>query len=407
MRSSEVRLEEVLDLVKFMYQSGDRRTSLLLGGIGIGKSVGIKDIAKELALKQEKEFVSYTDDWGRWFLEQVNKEIPDVENGEHTWLEKARKTQIAQKYFIFKDIRLTDCEPSDLLGIPRESTGDAVAYMPLLWGRVLSITSGVLFLDELTNVVRPDVQAVMYKLLLDRLVGDIELNKDVMVVAAGNRPEHSSIANELPSPAIDRVDLYDVREASLDEWIDYMDKTYGEWDKRLIAFLKSNLVLFNNPPEESSTLDKFPTPRGWTNLALITDGIKDIEKIKRIAYARVGADAGSKLAASLNAEIIPLKELLAEPSKWEGNKLDAKYLMAINFVSDMVQRIQKNEELDKHFNFIRYLQQNDEDTFVMLMRFVPKTDRLTFYNKITEFDDIRDHIIEVWKRGDLYAQKTE
>jgi hypothetical protein len=92
------------------------------------------------------------------------------------------------KYFVYVDLRLTECEPSDLIGIPRD-VDSSVQYKPLMWARCLSRSAGVLFLDELTNLQRPDVISACYKLLYDRKAGFTAFHEDVLVVAAGNTPE--------------------------------------------------------------------------------------------------------------------------------------------------------------------------------------------------------------------------
>jgi len=145
-----------------------RQSTLLLGAPGIGKSMSCWKLARRLARAVEKEFVDYDDDKAAMILEN-----PD-------------------KYFVFVDLRLTECEPSDLLGLPHKING-SVRFSPLLWARCLNKAAGLLLLDELTNIQRPDLITVSYKLVFDREAGFTKFHRDVMIVAAGNRPEHSSV----------------------------------------------------------------------------------------------------------------------------------------------------------------------------------------------------------------------
>lgn len=145
-----------------------RQSALLLGAPGIGKSMSCWKLARRLARAVEKEFVDYDDDKAAMILEN-----PD-------------------KYFVFVDLRLTECEPSDLLGLPHKING-SVRFSPLLWARCLNKAAGLLLLDELTNIQRPDLITVSYKLVFDREAGFTKFHRDVMIVAAGNRPEHSSV----------------------------------------------------------------------------------------------------------------------------------------------------------------------------------------------------------------------
>jgi predicted GTPase len=92
---------KVSDLESYLiklYKAGSfnsRVSVLLLGAPGIGKSYTCYSVAKRLAKDLGKEFIDYSD-------EQAPKILAEPE-----------------RYFVFCDFRLTECEPSDLLGIPK------------------------------------------------------------------------------------------------------------------------------------------------------------------------------------------------------------------------------------------------------------------------------------------------
>lgn len=401
MRPNEVDLGNVLKRVEMQYKIGDRSSILLLGGVGIGKSEGCRQVAQRIAEHEGKRFVEYDDDWARAFLADVEKEAKEQEG--ETYIEKARKTSKAQSVFVFKDLRLTDCEPTDLLGIPRDDVSDSVSFKPLLWSRVLSISSGILMLDELTNVQRQDVQAAMLKLLLDKRAGDVDFHKDVLVLAAGNRPEDSSIAVELPAPTVDRLYIYDVIGANLDDWGNYMNAHYKEaWDKRIFAYLKANPSMLHKPPQEGETLEKFPTRRGWTGLSLVLKHLgNDFEAIKQVTSARVGSEAGSNIAAFLKTKVESVEDLLNKPKLWEGHPLDAKYLMGISVGGAISRAIENDESIDGYMDFLKWLSENDEDSFVLLVQmFVHKDRRVKFFNVMRAKDSkLGEAITSVFREG--------
>ena len=110
-----------------LYESDPQTAVLLLGAPGIGKSETVREVAQEIARREGKEFIEYSDD--------VANEI--LRNPE--------------KYFLLVDFRLSEVEPADLIGIPRVQEIDNkpyVQYVPLLWARCLQASSGILFLDE-------------------------------------------------------------------------------------------------------------------------------------------------------------------------------------------------------------------------------------------------------------------
>ena len=82
-------------------------------------------------------------------------------------------------------------EPADFSGLPviRE---DGVKMEAPAWARRLAREGkGILFLDEISTAP-PAVQAALLRVVLDRVVGDLELPPGVAVVAAANPPEQAA-----------------------------------------------------------------------------------------------------------------------------------------------------------------------------------------------------------------------
>jgi hypothetical protein len=312
-----MKVKKLKSYISKLYQAGQnngRPTLCLLGGAGIGKSLNILEAGKEIATKLKKEFVIYSDDIAEQLLQE-----PD-------------------KYFVFTDFRLTECEPSDLAGIPRDVPSiNATKLSPMLWARVLSKCAGILLLDELTNVQRDDVISEAYKLVFDRRAGFVEFHHDAMIIACGNTPDNSSVARLLPAPLINRLLVIKVDIPTVDEWKDFMDDHYGEdWDARVYFFLKrfENDNYLYKPPRNPETLDPYPTPRSWTRCALyLKKGFDDIESMAGF----VGEEVAHKLHAFLSLNIT-LEKLLEDPKKYKELSLDAKY-MAIAMLSTHVTKV--------------------------------------------------------------------
>jgi len=190
-----MKVSRLVSYLAKLYDAGSlnhqRPAVLLLGPPGIGKSMSCWALAERLASKTKKEFVRYHDDIAESILEAP------------------------EDYFVFCDFRLTECEPSDLIGLPDRVDG-SVRYSPLLWARCLSKAAGLLLLDELTNLQRPDKISVAYKLIFDRMAGFTKFHDDVMIIACGNRPEYSGVASMLPTPLISRMIVIDVDPPSVD-----------------------------------------------------------------------------------------------------------------------------------------------------------------------------------------------
>ena len=296
----------LLQLWEVERDSPEKTSVLLLGAPGVGKSMAVREAAREFAEAHGKEFVRYSDDIAKEVLSN-----PD-------------------RYFVFKDLRLTEMAEEDASGVPRDTDiiDWAVTYKPFLWARVLSKVPGVLFIDELTNENDPNKLGNAYKMILDRAVGDIMFGNDVYIVAAGNSPKHSSIANMVPAPLINRLIKIEVVQPTVDEWKEWMLQRYGDaWDIRVFAFLKAfeseNYLI--RLPEEPEVLDNFPTPRTWSKLAvLLKKGINHPEVIDGL----IGPEVGIKFRAFINSRV-DIDDLVAHPEKFSDLSLDQKYMAAL------------------------------------------------------------------------------
>jgi len=181
-------------------------------------------------------------------------------------------------------------------------------------------------------VTRPDVISASYKLVFDRRAGFVKFHEDVFIVACGNRPEHSAIACMLPTPLISRLNVIDVDPPTIEEWSDWMTKSYGEnWDRRCFAFLArfrdENYLI--KIPKATETLDPYPTPRTWSSLAtLMARGIQDKETIRGL----VGYEVGTKFDAFLKVRV-DINELIREPKLFHELEFDSKYMVCVMLAS--------------------------------------------------------------------------
>ena len=334
-----------------------RKSVLVLGPPGVGKSLTAYSLGRRIAKTLGKTFIDYSDDVAERILSE-----PD-------------------KYFVFVDLRLTECEPSDLIGIPRTVDG-ATAYHPLLWAKCLSKCAGLLFLDEITNIQRPDVISASYKLLYDRKAGFTKFHPDVFVIAAGNTPEHSSVANLLPVPLIDRTIVVEIDPPRVRTWAKWMNKTYGEaWDRRVLAFLlrfeDEHYIL--KTPRVNETLENYPTPRSWTDVALLLHaGLNSDE----LFIGTLGKEVGQKFKAFLKVRV-DLEELMSNPELFKLLDLDARYMTCVMLGNWLSKNIKKAK---KAFPLIDAMAEVSRDLLVLtvmsMRRNLAKFFRMLFaYNK--------------------------
>lgn len=382
-----MRIGEVKDLLIQLWEGeepGENDTVLLLGPPGIGKSTGVLEASMEYAEIKGYHFYEYDD----------------------TEAERILKDD---KAYVHLDLRLTEVEPSDLIGIPRDVDG-AVAYKPLLWAKVLSKRPGVLFLDEITNVQRLDVISASYKLVRDRRAGFVKFHDGVKIIAAGNRPEESSVANMLPAPLINRFLVIGVDPPTIQEWRDWMTKTYGDkWDTMTYGFLMAfrDEDYFIRVPKEPETLENFPTPRSWTGLALklhrLTKGGKIArERFKDVVIGSVGSEVGYKFIGFVKTRV-DLKVLLDNPHMFKDLNIEAKYMTALLLATNIPKSIKKRAEMQKVLKLVDVMTEESPEYIILTALSMPQKKLQDFLTVLFGYNmsylDILSEIIELREKS--------
>jgi len=137
------------------------------------------------------------------------------------------------------DLRLSQCDPTDLLGMPCIVNGIA-SYKPFntfpIKGDKLpeGYTGWILLLDEF-NSASLSVQAASYKLTLDRMVGQYELHESVRIICAGNLASDKAIVNRLSTAMQSRL-IHLHLEMETEEWLDWATK--NSLDYRIISYVQ-------------------------------------------------------------------------------------------------------------------------------------------------------------------------
>jgi len=172
------------------------------------------------------------------------------------------------------DMRLSMCEPTDIMGIPYFNSELGImswappSLLPRPEDKDLDLV--ILFLDEM-NGAAPAVQAAAYQLILNRRIGEYKLPDNVAVVAAGNRETDKGVTYRMPKPLSNRFIHFEVK-VHFDDWVEWATSNGVSAD--VVGYLtakKNELSQFNPKSPDHA----FPTPRSWV---FVSDILKDSEE---------------------------------------------------------------------------------------------------------------------------------
>lgn len=226
---------------------------MLWGPPGVGKSQGVRQIAKELRASTGKK-VSVT------------------------------------------DVRLLLFNPIDLRGIPTANADKTLAIWLKPQIFQMDPSDGViniLFLDEISAAPQ-SVQAAAYQITLDRVVGEHKLPENCIVIAAGNRTTDKSVAFKMPKALANRL-LHIEVEGSFKSWKEWAIRS-GINDKVVgfLSFRQNHLMGFNAANDDLA----FPTPRSWEMVSNLLNNVdEDIENV----YPLISGIVGSGVAVEFRA----------------------------------------------------------------------------------------------------------
>ncbi|MDP8976243.1 MAG: MoxR family ATPase [Actinomycetota bacterium] len=169
-------------------------------------------------------------------------------------------------------------EPSDFAGLPVVS-GDQVHFAAPRWARRLADSGGgLLFLDEISTAP-PAVQAALLRVVLERVVGDVDLPDGVVVVAAANPPEQTADGWDLSAPLANRfchlswdVEAQTFAQGMAGGWpAPHRPSLPEDWESRLphfrsliAAFVTVRPGLTCEVPTDAARAGRgWPSPRTW------------------------------------------------------------------------------------------------------------------------------------------------
>jgi hypothetical protein len=299
------------------------------------------------------------------------------------------------------DLRLGQCEPTDIRGIPFYNKDKGV----MDWAAPVDLPDAelaakypiiVLFLDEM-NSAPPAVQSAAYQLILNRRVGKYVLPDNVVMVAAGNRESDKGVTFRMPTPLANRFVHQEIRvdHQSWETWA--VNHKIHKDVVGYIGFAKQDLFDF----DARSASRSFATPRSWSFVSDFCEDndISDAELTNLIA-GTVGEGIAIKFMAHRKvAGKMPKPDdvLSGKVTTLDTKEVSAQYSLAVSLCYTLQERYQAckgdKAELDKYHpmadNFLKYMMDNfNTELVVMGARVALTTYNLPLIpNKLKNFDE--------------------
>lgn len=167
----------------------------------------------------------------------------------------------------------------------------------------------ILFIDEITNCSEHEFKWIA-QMITERRVGEHQLNPNTYIVCAGNRPEHSELANDLPAIFASRLAILDVTVDKKDVIKYAYDNSF---DPRVIAYIDQNSNILENIKYKSPN-EGYACPRSLEKVSKILKmfGGKDEEYIQNeLIIGALGRADGTEFLAYMKniSNKIPYKDL--------------------------------------------------------------------------------------------------
>lgn len=225
--------------------------------------------------------------------------------------------QVAKEYGLkVIDLRLAQCDPTDLGGFPTIIDGRAdyvpMKHFPIEGDAIPKGYNGwLLFLDELTSAPAA-VQAAGYKLILDRQVGIHNLHKNVAIVGAGNLETDNAIVETMSTALQSRMAHMELV-LDTDEWLDWAMK--ASIDSRITSFIRyMPQKLYTFKPDHSD--QTYACPRTWEMSDRILKVVPEDYANTRAMLAGTlseGVAAEFTIFMKIYQDLPPMKSILTAP----------------------------------------------------------------------------------------------
>lgn len=216
----------------------------------------------------------------------------------------------------FIDIRLSQCDPIDLMGMVTVKDDKGVylpmGMFPIAGDPIPEGKKGFLICFDELNAASLAIQAASYRIILDKEVGQHKLHPQVAIVAAGNLATDKAIVNRMSTAMQSRLIHLEI-EIDQKSWIQWAD--LNRIDHRVKSFIQFKpQILHDFSPNHADYT--YASPRTWEFVSKLIKPYPElsVEKLPLLAGA-VGEGAAREFYAytKVYEELPHIKDILRDP----------------------------------------------------------------------------------------------
>jgi alkaline phosphatase D len=281
------------------------------------------------------------------------------------------------------DLRLSELEPTDLVGLPYIEGGITKFAQPYWWptdkDRMV-----YLFLDEIDRC-KDEMFSIAMQLTLDRRAGGRDLHDNVIIWAACNGEDY--LTTPIDQPLMDRFVVIELT-PSVNEWLEWSHQ--NNINPAVIEFIKSD-------PDKLDTPEKMlgkpnvvvPTRRSWARLGITINNIKKLDEEKNIGqYAAtfVGYECAAAFASWLEE-----KYTIVSPQDIFSGILvpDKLNLVQIANCAEESAVLFLSRTREEQYNCLKFYKEAGPEAFASLFESLDPSAALI----ISEYPDIEEYIM--------------
>ena len=242
--------------------------------------------------------------------------------------------------------------PEDFLGMPLitkhgDTDIDVTTFATPGWALKGSEAKKpvIVFLDELSTA-RPQVQAAMLRVVLERKVGDHDLGDHVTFVAAAN-PVNETAEKSPFTPALANRFMHVEWEINHEQWCEWLlEEHRGNRLAPLVAgyvYTRGSKVLAPGVPKEKARASgAFASPRSWAAFVAVGGKLPNDDMLSAAGEANIGREQAIQFLSWMREQDLPaVDDVLSgkiDEDWWgkSGTRGDQVYAVASSIGQEMI-----------------------------------------------------------------------